>query len=236
MTIPFEPTKSFCYRYARYELLDEIAKEPEAVSGTPFKMIEVAKRVIEKHLTATQLSEKIPAAEASRIDTIYGTLKFYVAFTAKHTATSPFVWLGNGGMFQLKSATPATGVNIEQEIEAAELEADDDDETIEFDGWIYAFSFPVLIKAETTFPIKIGRTINDVEGRVAYQCKGSATFENPKILGKWQVKRNGAVEAAVHSTLKSRGRWRENVPGTEWFDTTIAEIDAIVKFVTGSQG
>lgn len=46
MAIEFEPTKSFCYRFARYELLDEIAKEPEAISGVQFKMIDVAKRVI----------------------------------------------------------------------------------------------------------------------------------------------------------------------------------------------
>ena len=38
MAIEFEPTKSFCYRFALDELLDEIAKEPEAISGAPFKV------------------------------------------------------------------------------------------------------------------------------------------------------------------------------------------------------
>lgn len=227
MAMEFEPTKSFCYRFARYELLDEIAKEPEAISGAQFKMIDIAKRVIERHLTREQLSVEIPAAQADRIDTVYGALKFFVALHGKRLTSSPFVWLGNGGMYRLKSDT-----DIQQEMEEAELDAEDEEEVTEFDGWIYAFSFPVLVKDGMTFPIKIGRTINDVEGRVAYQCKGSATFENPVILSRWQVKRVGAVESAIHATLKSRGKWRENVPGTEWFDTTLAEIETIVKFIT----
>ena len=227
MAIEFEPTKSFCYRFARYELLDEIAKEPEVISGAQFKMIDIAKRVIERHLTPDQLAIEVPAAESDRVDTIYSALKFFVALHAKRLASSPFVWLGNGGMYRLKSDS-----EFQQEMEAAELDAEDEDEVTEFDGWIYAFSFPVLVKEGLAFPIKIGMTTKDVEGRVAYQCKGSATFENPVILNKWQVKRVGAVESAIHSTLKSRGKWRENVPGTEWFDTTLAEIDTILKFIT----
>jgi hypothetical protein len=232
MSIAFEPTKSFCYRFARYELLDEIAKEPEALSGAPFKLLDISRRVIERHLTPEQLAIEIRAAESNRIDTVFGTLKFFVALHSKRLPNSPFVWMGNGGMYRLKS-----DADIQQEMENTELDADADDvedeEGVpEFDGWIYAFSFPVLVKNATVFPIKVGRTINDVEGRVAYQCKGSATFENPVILGSWQVKRIGAVESAIHATLKSRGKWRENVPGTEWFDTTITEIEAIVKFVT----
>jgi len=229
MAIEFEPTKSFCYRFARYELLDEIAKEPEAVSGAQFKMIDIAKRVIEKHLTPGQLAIEIPAAEADRTDTVYSALKFFVALHAKRLTNSPFTWLGNGGMYRLKSET-----DIQQEMEEAELDAEEVEDVTEFDGWIYAFSFPVLVKDGLVFPIKIGMTTKDVEGRVAYQCKGSATFDNPVILSRWQVRRVGAVESAIHATLKSRGKWRENVPGTEWFDTTLAEIEAIIKFVTQS--
>lgn len=229
MTIEFEPTKSFCYRCARYQLLDAIAKEPEALSGEAFRMLDVMKRVIERYLTPEQLAIEIPAAEADRMDTVYGSLKFFVALHAKRLPNSPFVWLGNGGMFRLKAEA-----DFQQEMKEAELDAEDEDEEeiSEFDGWIYAFSFPVLVKDSVSYPIKIGKTMNDVEGRVSYQCKGSATFENPVIVGKWQVKRVGAVESAIHATLKSRGKWRENVPGTEWFDTQPAEVEAILKFVT----
>jgi hypothetical protein len=228
MPINYEPTKSFCYRFARYELLDEIALEQEAVSGEPFRMLDVSKRVIERHLTPEQLNVQIPAAEANRMDSIYGTIKFFVALHAKRLPNSPFLWLGQGGMYRLKSE-----IDIQHEMEETELEAEDDDEENQLqDGWIYAFSFPVLVKNNIAFPIKIGKTIQDVESRVSAQCKGSASFENPVILGKWQVKRYGTVESAIHDTLKSRGKWRENAPGTEWFDTTIEEIIKILKFIT----
>jgi T5orf172 domain-containing protein len=45
------------------------------------------------------------------------------------------------------------------------------------------------------------------------------------------VQRVAAVEDAIHSTLEARGSERQ-APGTEWFDTTVEEIDAIVNFVT----
>lgn len=228
MNTPFEATKSFCYRAARYEFLNLIAKEPEALSGKPFKMIEVTKRVVERYLTPAQLATEIPAANADRIDTVYGTIKFFVQLHAKRLSNSPFVWLGDGGMYRLKEAA-----DLELEMEEAELEAVDEDDVdaVEFDGWIYAFSFNVLIQDNAPFPIKVGKTIRDVDGRVAQQCKGSATFDNPVILGRWLVKRVGAVESTIHSLLKSRGKWRENVPGVEWFNTTIAEIESIIKFI-----
>ena len=123
--------------------------------------------------------------------------------------------------------------DIELEMEEAVLEAvdEDEEETVEFDGWIYAFSFAVLIQKDRPFPIKVGKTIKDVEGRVAQQCKRSATFDNPVIVGRWRVKRVGSVESAIHALLKSRGKWRENVLGIEWFDTTYAEIESVIKFI-----
>ena len=230
MKITFQPTKSYCYNVARYELLDQLVLEPEAQSGQPFKMIAVTRRVIERNLTPEQLAIEVPAAQADRVDTVSSSIRFFVQLLAKRLPNSPFVWLGDGGMYRLKGSQ-----DFEQEMQEVELEATDEDEIeegqSEFNGWIYAFSFPALVNRDTSFPIKIGKTINDVEDRVAYQCKGSASFDNPIILGRWQVKRVSSVETAVHATLKSKGKWRENVPGTEWFNTTVSEIDLIVKFI-----
>jgi len=72
-----------------------------------------------------------------------------------------------------------------------------------------------------------------VNARVADQCKSAAVFEQPKILGTWDAKRVGPTELALHNILKARGKHRENAPGREWFDTTIAELEAIIKFVVG---
>jgi hypothetical protein len=110
--------------------------------------------------------------------------------------------------------------------------ADGDVEAVEFDGWVYAFSFPALVREDAPFPIKIGMTTGAVEERVAFQCRGSATFDNPVILGRWQVNRVGATEKAAHNVLKARGRWRENIPGIEWFNTTVSEVESIIAFVT----
>lgn len=230
MKTPFEPTKSFCYKVARYELLDQIAQEPEALSGLPFKMIEVTKRVIERNFTSDQLEIEIPAEQANRVDTVFGSIKFFLQLHAKRLANSPFIWLGEGGMYKLKA-----DADIAQEIEEAELEeVDDEGNEIEFDGWVYAFSFPMLVKTSgVAFPIKIGLTTQDVEKRVASQC-GTAAFENPVILGRWQVNRVKSIEATIHSLLKSRGKWRDNVPGTEWFNTTLTEIESIIQFIQQS--
>jgi hypothetical protein len=76
-------------------------------------------------------------------------------------------------------------------------------------------------------------TVNDVQLRVTSQCKGSAIFDNPTILGQWKVIRVGFVESAIHKVLAARGKWRERVPGTEWFDTSVDEISSIITF-TGS--
>jgi hypothetical protein len=234
MPIPFEPTKSYCYRAARYDFLDQIAQEPEALSRLPFRMIEVARRVIERNLNREQLMIEIPAAHADRVDTVFSAIKFFVMLHAKRLQNSPFIWLGDGGMYRLKDV-----LEIEKEIEEAELEAEefDDDEAgneAQYEGWIYAFSFPSLLRENDIFPIKIGKTIGDVEARVTYQCKGSASFDNPVILGRWEVKRVTAFEQAIHAVLKSRGKWRENVPGVEWFNTSLNEIEQVIRFIRGA--
>jgi len=233
MIIPFEPTKSFCYRFARYQLLDLLAKEPEALSGEPFRLIDLVNRVCQSILTREQLETRIPAAEADRVDTIFASIKFWARYEARHLSNSPFRWLGGGGMFQLKQDS-----DLEKEMEDAELAAEDDDivddgdeDVSNRDGWIYAFTFPALIKDGQPFPIKIGKASREVEGRVSQQCKGSALFDNPVILRKWNVNRMSSFERAIHLTLETRGKWREGVPGKEWFDTTLEEVESIVQFI-----
>ena len=93
----------------------------------------------------------------------------------------------------------------------------------------------MLIRTGSPFPIKVGMTAVDVQQRVLSQCKGAAAFDNPKVLGSWKVSRVAHVEKAVHKVLAARGRWREQVPGSEWFDTTLEEIQAIIDFTTGAK-
>jgi len=223
MNFKFEPTRSFCYRFARYVALQEIQQKPDVMNGDPFRLTELIQTVIDKYLTIEQQQTKIKKAQSDRVDPVHSIIKFVASLLTKDQKI--FVNLGNG-LFRAETAEDVR----DEELEESALE-DGDETSSEFEGWIYAFTFPILVNASNPFPIKIGKTIGVVEDRVMTQCKGSATFDNPIILGRWKVKRVGPTELAIHNTLKARGKWRENVPGTEWFDTTINEIGSILRFL-----
>lgn len=227
MDIQFEATRSFCYRFGRYTVLAEVQQMPEVTSGNEFRLTDLARRVIDKYLTPEQQQIKVKKAQSDRMEPIHSIVKFFVSFIAKEQEV--FIKIGEG-VYRSQTADDITDVELDES-----ALADGDEAAAEFEGWIYAFSFPVLVRANEPFPIKIGKTIGDVEGRVAQQCKRSATFDNPVILGWWQVSRVGPAELATHNVLKARGKWRENVPGTEWFDTTVAEVKSILDFVGSSQ-
>lgn len=92
--------KSFCYRVARYELLDLVAKELEAKTFQPFRMIDATTKVIKHQFNDKQLAIEILGARADRIDTVFSTRKFFVQLHAKRLTDSPFVWLSDGGMYR----------------------------------------------------------------------------------------------------------------------------------------
>lgn len=228
LPIEFEPNASFCYRFARYHLLPELAQEPEAISGEPFRLNPVISRVLSRYLTEDQMGLSYPARDTEgKMHQVGAAIRFFASLRAKRGPESPFVWMGKSGMYRLKSDTELTQEAAEDEDEAVEEQAD-----VEFDGWIYAFTFPVIKRSKEPFPIKVGlTTAADVETRVFGQCKGPGFFEKPEILGRWQVKRVAQVEDAIHAVLKARGRWKEDAPGDEWFITTIDEVQSIVSFI-----
>lgn len=226
MDFQFEATRPFCYKFGRYTVLAEVQLMPEVTSGDNFRLTDLAQRVIDKYLTLEQQKVKVKKAQSDRLEPIHSIVKFFVSFIAKEQEA--FVRIGDG-IYRSKTAEDISDVELEES-----ALADGDEEAAEFDGWIYAFSFPILVRTNEPFPIKIGKTIGDVDERVAQQCKGSASFDNPVILGRWQVNRVGPTELAAHNVLKARGKWRENVPGVEWFDTTISEVKSILDFVGGS--
>ncbi len=225
MTSQFEPTNSYCYHFARYTVLPEIIALPEVQSGEPFRLVEMVKKIVDRSLTAEQQLSSYPRAQTGQLLTVIKTIKWYVPFIAKKTAQ--LVPIGDG-IYRLPDLS-----DIEEEEEEDEdvfLQDEAEQEAAALEGFIYAFTFPALMNQTGPFPIKIGKTVNDVHARVVNQCKGSAIFEHPRILGSWKVTRVGFVESAIHKMLSARGKWRENVPGTEWFDTTIDEVKSIIEF------
>ncbi len=223
MQLPFEPTRTFCYQFGRYTALVEIAQMPEVTGGEEFRLTDLTQRVLDKYLNPEQQQTKVKKAQSDRQEPVHSIVKFFVSFMAKEQDI--FTRLGNG-VYRAKTEADIS----DTELEDAAL-ADGDANAAEFEGWIYAFSFPALVRNGEPFPIKIGKTTGSVEDRVNQQCKGSASFDNPVVLGQWQVHCVGPTELAAHNTLKARGKWRENVPGVEWFNTTVTEVQAILDFV-----
>ncbi len=204
-------------------MLPEVTKQVAVLGDEQFLLRDVSRPIIDRLLTKKQQDVRIPKAQSDGDDSMAVIVRFYVNFIAKRLDL--YQSLG-GGYFRAHTDSDIS----EDELVDAAVESGDE-EADEFDGWIYAFTFPSIAKTSGVFPIKIGRTVGDVETRVNEQVKGASSFEQPVILGRWQVKRVVPSELAIHNVLKARSKWRENAPGHEWFDTTIKEIESIIEFV-----
>jgi hypothetical protein len=218
MTIPFEPTRSYVYKASRYELLPRIAEIAKDFGDEPFLLRDISKRQLAETYMPEQLEIRVKKEHSDKTEKMSTIFGFYIPFLADNLKV--FENLG-GGMFR--------NISLEQEVAEADAVATD----VESDdaGIVYAYSFPSITRKDDKFPIKIGLTTTGAaDARVSQQCKTTCCFEFPVILGTWQVERVAAVEDAIHSTLEARGSKRD-APGTEWFDTTLDEVESIIKFV-----
>lgn len=225
----FEPTRSFAYRFVRYTVLPLVDEQVKQLGDEAFLLRDIAWPIINDLLTPEQQAIRIARAQAPGDDSLGSIVRYYVNFLSKNLGR--YESLGNG-RFRVHAPNISEASISEAALVDAAIESNDE-EANEFGGWIYAFSFPSIVKAVEAFPIKIGKTVGSVEDRVSDQVKGSAAFEQPIILGRWQVRRVGPSEMAVHNILKARNKWRENAPGREWFDTTLIEVESIIQFVNG---
>ncbi len=226
--IAFEPTASFCYRFSRYVVLPEVAQMPEVTSGERFLLRELVFKVIDKYLSPDEQAQYIPYRESEGGTNVRRNTRFYAGFVA--TEIKFFENVGKGWFKRID----ADAIPSESEVlEAVDEEDEESGESDAIGGWIYAFSFPLIVKTDGPFPIKIGKTVGSVETRVADQCRGSAIFQPPLILGRWKTPKLGELERAIHAVLKARNKWIEPSGGTgvEWFTTTLPEIESIIAFV-----
>lgn len=201
---------------------------PEVASGEPFRLVDLSSRVLNAHLSVAQQETKYARAKTGKEISIAASVKFYIPFIAKNT--KQLIRVGEG-MYRVPTVDDVDEEAVEEEVEEAVLDSGEGD-AIEYDGWIYAFSFPPLVRNDARFPIKIGKTAVDVDLRVLQQCRSSAAFDTPVVLGRWRVNRVNAVEMAIHQVLRARGQWREQALGQEWFDAQPHEVEAIIRFVT----
>jgi hypothetical protein len=98
-------------------------------------------------------------------------------------------------------------------------------------GAIYLYYLPAYrLRAEEhgekTWPCKIGRTDRDPLTRVLSQA-GTALPERPHLALVIRTDHPGAWEAALHGVLALRGLQIDDLPGSEWFLTSPAEVLAL---------
>ena len=83
MPIPFEPTRSYVYRAARYELLPRIAEIARNYGEEPFLLREISKRVLAETYTADQLDTRVKKAKSDKLEKISTIFGFYLPFLAE---------------------------------------------------------------------------------------------------------------------------------------------------------
>ena len=103
-------------------------------------------------------------------------------------------------------------------------------------GSVYVYYFPIYKRSAETegklcWPCKIGRSDRDPILRVLSQS-GTALPEKPEIAILVKSDQPALLESALHSVLKLRSKWRQNSPGSEWFDTNPDEVMELLSFFT----
>lgn len=222
--LEYAVSSGFAYRFSRYLVLSRITSSEEFKCGQPFHLLPMIRAITAEYLTPEEQKATYQRKNGMP-ESVFDAIRWYVPYLGRESASIERVKPGWYRMPTGESPVETSDDEIEEEI------AEEDGESgVSTDGWIYAFTFPELIKSEP-FPIKVGMTIRDVNERVGDQCKGSAIFSPPTILKSWPVQKVSLTERTLQNLLKLSGRWKSEAPGTEWFVTTLAEVERLLGIV-----
>ena len=104
-------------------------------------------------------------------------------------------------------------------------------------GWVYAYAYPRDIELAETEParsrVKVGCTTRSPAERVREQVSTSSP-EAPRLLGEWPTPPGMSAteyERRVHALLDRHGLRIQDGGGAEWFRATIAQVDAVARYV-----
>lgn len=102
-------------------------------------------------------------------------------------------------------------------------------------GAVYVYYLPAYeqlakLQSNSVWLCKIGRSERDPMLRVLAQA-GTALPEAPRVSRLIRTDMPAALESALQSILKLRGRHSVESPGNEWFETNPGEIDEICDFL-----
>jgi hypothetical protein len=90
-----------------------------------------------------------------------------------------------------------------------------------------------ILKGESNWPCKIGRTDRDPLIRILSQSS-TALPEKPTIEFIIKTEDSALLESMIHSILKVRNKYIQDSPGTEWFNTNPKEVLEIINFVNSN--
>lgn len=222
--LDYTASSGFAYRFSRYLVLSRITGSEEFKSGQPFHLLPMIRAITDEYLTQEE-QQAIYVRKNGKPEGVFDAIRWYVPYLGRETASIERVEPGWYRMPTGESPADTIGDEIEEEIAEDVGEAG-----APTDGWIYAFTFPELIKNEP-FPIKVGMTIRDVDERIGDQCKGSAIFSPPTVLKSWPVLKVSLTERTLQNLLKLSGQWKSEAPGKEWFVTTLEEVERLLIIV-----
>lgn len=222
--LEYAASSGFAYRFSRYLVLSRITETTEFKSGQPFHLLPMVRAITDEYLTLEE-QQLTYVRNNGKPERVFDAIRWYVPYLGRESALIERVEPGWYRMPTGESSAESNADEIEEEI-AEEIGANNGP----VDGWIYAFTFPELIKNDP-FPIKVGMTIRDVEERVGDQCKGSAIFSPPTILKSWPTQKVSLTERTLQNLLKLSGQWKSEAPGKEWFITTLAEVERLLGIV-----
>jgi len=219
--LDYTASNKFGYRFSRYLILSRITSSEEFRSGQTFHLLPMIRAITNEYLTEEEQQATYPRPNGM-LESVFESIRWYVPYLGRETKVIERVRPGWYRMPTGEEGVDSGGDDIDEEIV--------EDGGGETEGWIYAFSFQELIRDEK-FPIKVGMTIRDVDERVADQCRGSAIFSPPIILKSWPVNQVSLTERTVQNLLKLSGQWKSDAPGSEWFVTSVSEVERILGIV-----
>lgn len=97
-TPAFQPTASWCYRFARYKAIPEILQMPEISSGQPVLLRQFTAKVLDAHLSKDQQAQTYTRKKAGGEVKVNSAVKFFVPYLAEETGK--LINLGKG-LFRL---------------------------------------------------------------------------------------------------------------------------------------
>ena len=90
-------------------------------------------------------------------------------------------------------------------------------------------------KSRNVWECKIGMTVQELHTRI-YQQSGTVPAERLKIGLHVKTDNCEKIERIIHDILKVRGKHIEDAPGTEWFLTSLSEVEEIYNFIGERSG